>query len=101
VFSGYFHISEHYRISYVGFDAKDNFDWSDAPDAGFIDAATLKFSSIVNWEDREQEGAKTKKRIFSSRKTENFGPKMLINKSGEIRKTRMFPAFFCDANRFI
>jgi hypothetical protein len=60
MFSGYFHISEDCRISYVGFDTKDNFDWGDASDASFIDAATLKFSSIVNWEDRVQ-GAKTKK----------------------------------------
>lgn len=60
MFSGYFHISEDCRISYVVFDAKDNFDWGDASDASFIDPATLKFSSIINWEDRVQ-GAKTKK----------------------------------------
>lgn len=60
MFSGYFHISEDCRISYVGFETKDNFDWGDASDALFIDAATLKFSSITNWEDRVQ-GAKTKK----------------------------------------
>lgn len=60
MFSGYFHISEDCRISYVAFNAKDNFDWGDASDASFIDAATLKFSSLVNWEDRVQ-GAKTKK----------------------------------------
>lgn len=60
MFSGYFHISADCRLSYVSFDAKDNFDWGDASDARFIDAATLKFSSIVNREDRVQ-GAKTKK----------------------------------------
>jgi hypothetical protein len=60
MFSGYFHISEDCRISYVGFDSKDNFDWGDASDGSFIDAATLKFSSMTNWEDRVQ-GAKTKK----------------------------------------
>ncbi len=60
MFSGYFHISEDCRISYVVFDAKNNIDWGDVSDASFIDAATLKFSSMTNWEDRVQ-GAKTKK----------------------------------------
>jgi len=79
MFSGYFHISEDCRIRYVGFDLKDNFDWGDASDASFIDAATLKFSSMTNWEDRVQ-GAKTKKtNIFITKdgrfRTEDVGSK--------------------------
>ena len=57
MFDGYFYVSPQCEIRQVSFFREDRFDWGDRSDAGFIDAATLKFSSIVN----RPEGKKIKK----------------------------------------
>jgi hypothetical protein len=54
MFDGYFYVSPRCEIRQIAFNSNDNFDWGDKSDAKFIDAATLKFSPIVNRLPNEQ-----------------------------------------------
>lgn len=72
MFEGYYHISPDCRLSEEWFGQNHNFDWrGDRSDASFIDPATLKFSSIVDWADRVQ-GAKSTKVNILIAKDGNF-----------------------------
>ncbi|HEY0459813.1 MAG TPA: hypothetical protein VGC97_11815 [Pyrinomonadaceae bacterium] len=63
MFSGYFYVSPNCELRQITFPT-DNYDWGSTEDAAFIDAATLKFSQIINRLD----GGKTKEvNIFITR----------------------------------
>ena len=63
MFSGYFYVSPNCALRQITFPT-DNYDWGSTEDAAFIDAATLKFSQIVN----RLGGGKTKEvNIFITR----------------------------------
>ena len=54
MFDGYFYVSPQCELRQIVFGQGDRFDWGSREDAEFIDAATLKFSSIVNRREREE-----------------------------------------------
>jgi hypothetical protein len=54
MFDGYFYVSPRCEIRQIAFNSNDNFDCGDKSDAKFVDAATLKFSPIVNRLPNEQ-----------------------------------------------